>query len=83
MELIGDAARGTDPVFLVSGAGSGLDILRSRGAAHEPPTIYPHFPAKGYIGFALLEISQNHLAISFYDRSGTRTAGPFLITKHS
>jgi acid phosphatase len=82
MELMGDLRRGDDPVFLVSGAGSGLDTLRPRHAAGEPPTIYPRFPANSYFGFAVLEISENRLAISFYDRSGKRTAGPFLVTKH-
>jgi len=33
-------------------------------------------------GFAVLELSQDHLAITFYDRSGRRTAGPFLTTRH-
>jgi len=82
MELLGDLQHGTDPVFLVSGAGSGLDALRPRRAAQEPPTIYPSFPTQSHLGFAVLELSQDHLAITFYDRSGTRAAGPFLITKH-
>lgn len=82
MELIGDLRHGSDPVFLVSGAGSGLDDLRARRAHEEPPTIYPSFPTKSYLGFAMLEVSQDHLAINFYDRSGTPIAGPFLITKH-
>ena len=82
MELIGDLRHGDDPLFLVSGAGSGLDTLRARRAADEPPTIYPSFPTKSYFGFAVLEISEEQLAVSFYDRSGRRTAGPFLIMKH-
>lgn len=82
MELLGDLGHGADPVFLVSGAGSGLDPLRRRRAADEPPTIYPSFPTQAYFGFAVLAIAQDHLSITLYDRAGTRTAGPFLITKH-
>lgn len=82
MELIGDLRHGSDPLFLISGAGSGLDDLRARPAHDEPPTIYPSLPANSQFGFAALEISQDHLAITFYDRSGRQTAGPFLLTKH-
>jgi len=82
MELIGDLRhRGGDPLFLISGAGSGIDELRPRKAAGEPPTIYPHLPDKPYLGFAVLEIAPSRLSITFYDRTGTRTAGPFTIAK--
>ena len=83
MELIGDLRRrGGDPLFLISGAGSGLDEMRARKALGEPPTIYPHLPAdKPYLGFAVLEIAQDRLSITFYDRIGTQTAGPFTIKK--
>jgi hypothetical protein len=84
MELIGDLQhRDGDPLFLISGAGSGLDELRARKAAGEPPTIYPRLPEKSYLGFAVLEIARHRLSITFYDRSGTQTAGPFILTKRS
>ena len=44
MELLGELQRGpkSDPLFLVSGAGSGTDEMRPRRATvKEPPTIYP------------------------------------------
>ena len=84
MELIGDLQhRNAGPLFLISGAGSGLDELRARKAAGEPPTIYPNLPGKPYLGFAVVEIAQNRLSITFYDRGGTQTAGPFTIAKRS
>jgi hypothetical protein len=83
MELIGNLSGGGDPLFLISGAGSGLDELRPRKAADEPPTIYPRLPGKSYVGFAVLEIAENHLSITFYSRTGLLTGGPFTINKHS
>lgn len=76
MELIGDRDR---PLFLISGAGSGTDELRARKAADEPPTMFPHLPSKPYIGFAVLEIAKDHLAIAFFDHNGRQTGGPFVI----
>jgi tartrate-resistant acid phosphatase type 5 len=81
LELIGDAHDANTPLFLVSGAGSGVDDMRPRKAAGEPATIYPRMPAKTYLGFAVLEIAENQLTITFYDRAGTQTAGPFTMTK--
>ena len=82
MELIGDLQRRAgEPLFLISGAGSGLDPLRARKASDEPPTIYPKMPAQAYLGFAVLEISRERMSISFYDAKGARTAGPFVLAK--
>jgi tartrate-resistant acid phosphatase type 5 len=83
--------RSGDPLFLVSGAGSGTDEMRPRrppqkgprGEPAEPPTIYPPLPGKAYLGFAILEIAARHLSITFYDKAGTQTGGPFTITKHA
>jgi acid phosphatase len=79
MELIGDVRQ--RPLFLISGAGSGLDELRPRKAAGEPPTIYPRPLEKPYLGFAVVEIAQTRLSITFHDRTGAQTAGPFTIEK--
>lgn len=83
MELIGHLQhRGGEPLFLVSGAGSGLDEIRPRKAAGEPPTIYPPLPAThAYLGFAVLEITNERLSISFFNSAGQATAGPFVVTK--
>ncbi len=82
MELIGDLQRRAgEPLFLISGAGSGLDPLRARKASDEPPTIYPKMPAQSYLGFAVLEIERGRMSISFYDAKGARTAGPFVLAK--
>lgn len=82
MELIGDLhRRNGDPLFLVSGAGSGTDMLWARKATGEPPTIWPKLPSSSYLGFAVLEIARDHLSVTFYDRGGTQTGGPFTIAK--
>jgi len=82
MELIGDLDRRTsDPLFLISGAGSSLEEVRARKAKGEPPTIYPRPPDKRSAGFAVLEVDAHHLSITFYDRSGQQMAGPFTTTK--
>ncbi|MCU1245310.1 MAG: purple acid phosphatase 3 [Acidobacteria bacterium] len=88
LELVGDVQRRNgDPLFLVSGAGSGLDELRPRKRPRkgdiEPPTIYPPPTEKAYLGFAIVEIAPRQLSITFYDKAGTQTGGPFTITKHA
>jgi hypothetical protein len=81
MELIGDLRRERGPLFLVSGAGSGLDEMRARKSPGEPPTIYPLPPDKPYLGFAVVEVAPDHLSITFNNAAGAQTAGPFTITK--
>ena len=72
----------SDPLFLVSGAGSGTDDMPPRGATpKEPPTIYPQFPAKVLMGFAVLEIDATHLTITFFDHTGKQIGGPFTTIK--
>jgi tartrate-resistant acid phosphatase type 5 len=85
MELLGDLHRGprSDPLFLVSGAGSGTGEIRPRHQnLQEPPTLFPAFPAKATIGFAVLEIDAHHLAVMFFDETGKRIGGPFVTTKN-
>jgi len=79
MELIGDLRQ--RPLFLISGAGSGLGEIRPRKAAGEPPTIYPRPLAKPYLGFAIVEIAPARLSITFHDRTGAQIAGPFTVNK--
>lgn len=84
LELLGELQRGatSDPLFLVSGAGSGTDEMRPRRAtAKEPPTIYPQFPANVVMGFAVLEIDSTQLTVTFFDHSGKEIGGPFTTRK--
>jgi len=79
LELL--ARRGGEPLFLVSGAGSGTGELRPRKVKGEPLTLYPTFPAKATIGFAVLELDARRLSITFYDAKGRPTGGPYVTTK--
>jgi tartrate-resistant acid phosphatase type 5 len=84
MELLGELHRGprSDPLFLVSGAGSGTDEMRPRRATvKEPPTIYPQFPATVVMGFAVLQIDATHLTVTFFDHDGKLIGGPFTTVK--
>jgi acid phosphatase len=84
MELMGELQRGpkSDPLFLVSGAGSGTDEIRPRRATvKEPPTIYPTFPITQALGFAVLEIDATHLTVTFFDHTGKQIGGPFTTVK--
>jgi tartrate-resistant acid phosphatase type 5 len=83
MELLGKLRPGKDPLFLVSGAGSGLSEMKPRKPkvlAVEPPTIWPS-PIAPMYGFALLEISRGELAITFYDQAGTAKSERFVLRK--
>jgi hypothetical protein len=80
LELLGDLQRKNgDPVFLISGAASDIYQLAPRSTADEPPTLYPHLPAKPYYGFAVLEVTEAQLTIRFYDEKGTMQGGPFVV----
>jgi acid phosphatase len=84
MELLGELHRGplSDPLFLVSGAGSGTDEMRPRRATvKEPTTIYPQFPATVVMGFAVLQIDATHLTVTFFDHDGRLIGGPFTTLK--
>ncbi|MBV8545269.1 MAG: metallophosphoesterase [Acidobacteria bacterium] len=84
LELLGELHRGpkSDPLFLVSGAGSGTDDIRPRRATvKEPPTIYPAFPIKQVLGFAVLEIDAMHLTVTFFDHTGKQIGGPYTTKK--
>ena len=84
MELLGELGRGpnSDPLFLVSGAGSGTDEMRPRRTTvKEPPTIFPEFPAKVVLGFAVLEIDASHLTVTFFDHTGKQIGGPYTTVK--
>jgi hypothetical protein len=81
MELIGNLAAKDTPLFLVSGAGSGLYEMQPRAvSASEPPTIWPS-PVKAMAGFAILEISDRELAVTFYDAAGKAISGRFVRSK--
>jgi tartrate-resistant acid phosphatase type 5 len=81
-ELIGvPAHRVGDPVFLVSGAGASSLEMAPRTATGEPPTIFPSFPAKPLVGFALLEVTPATMKITFYDGVGTRRSDTFTIAR--
>jgi tartrate-resistant acid phosphatase type 5 len=70
MEMLGDLAAAGGPLFVVSGAGSGLDEMKPRTAAGEPRDIWSPMPRAPFYGYALLEISRNELAVTFYDAAG-------------
>jgi acid phosphatase len=85
MELLGDLHRGrrSDPLFLISGAGSGTDEIRARRkTVKEPPTLYPPFPATAVTGFAVLEVDARHLTVTFFDQAGKPIGGPFTTTRN-
>jgi predicted phosphodiesterase len=79
LELIGDRTAHARPLFLISGAGSGLGTMRSRGPS-EPPTLFPA-RLQAFLGFALLDISPGSLTISFYDRQGAERGAPVTIPR--
>jgi hypothetical protein len=47
----------------------------------EPPTIYPAFPIKQVLGFAVLEIDATQLTVTFFDQTGKQIGGPFKTVK--
>jgi len=69
---------GGKPLFLVSGAGSDpVPILVLHNA-----TLFPtNIPFREPIGFTLLEITRDSLAITFYDEHANKRGGPF-VTAH-
>ena len=79
LELIGDRTGHARPLFLISGAGSGLDRMRPRGP-NEPPTIFPAV-LEPFFGFAVLDIAPGTLTITFYDNKGNQRSQPLTITK--
>jgi tartrate-resistant acid phosphatase type 5 len=81
MELIGDLHRHDEPLFLVSGAGSGLDEMKPRTRAGEPPTLWSPMPEKPFFGFAVLEITRSQLAVTFFDANGVARSGRFVVRK--
>jgi tartrate-resistant acid phosphatase type 5 len=81
MELIGHLKAGREPLFLISGAGSGLDEMKPRGDGSEPPTIWPPTPHKPFLGFALLEITRSKLAVTFYDDAGHVRSSRYVLRK--
>ena len=83
LELIGDLHHHKGPMFLVSGAGSGLDEMRERkpkALKTEPATLFPD-PVAPMYGFAILEIESSRLSITFYDEAGVAQKQPFVIEK--
>jgi hypothetical protein len=81
MELIGDLHRHDAPLFLVSGAGSGVDTMKQRKRRDEPPTIWSPLHEKPFFGFALLEITRSQVAITFYDAAGNARSDRFILQK--
>lgn len=79
LELIGDRTGHARPLFLVSGAGSGLDVMKAR-AVGEPPTLFP-VPLQSFFGFAVLDITPGVLSITFYDEGGRMRGSPFTIPR--
>jgi len=79
LELIGDRDARVRPLFLISGAGSGLDEMKTRRGV-EPATILAS-PLRAIIGFAVLDITPARLAITFYDHDGDRRGGPFTMQR--
>ena len=79
LELIGDRDARVRPWFLISGAGSGLDTMRTRSAT-EPATLFPS-SLSPFLGFAVVDITQTVLTITFYDRKGDVRGGPFALVR--
>ena len=52
-----------------------------RTRVKEPPTIFPEFPAKVVLGFAVLEIDASHLTVTFFDHTGKQIGGPYTTVK--
>ena len=80
LELIGDRDGRARPLFLISGAASGLDQMKVRHHGVEPATLFPH-PIEAFFGFAVLEIQPATLTITFYDERGTQRGFPFKLTQ--
>ncbi len=81
LELIGDRTGHVRPLFLISGAGSGLDTMKRR-AGSEPPTLFPS-PFETFLGFAVLDVNLTALTITFYDKSGMQHGQPLTITRRA
>jgi tartrate-resistant acid phosphatase type 5 len=79
LELIGDRDARVRPLFLISGAGSGLDSMKTRSGV-EPATIWPA-PLRSIIGFAVIDITPLQLSVTFYDHIGHVRGGPFRMTR--
>ncbi|MEO6260399.1 MAG: metallophosphoesterase [Thermoanaerobaculia bacterium] len=83
LELLGNLRSRKGPLFLVSGAGSGIGDMRARKPAAlktEPPTLFPD-PVSAMFGFAVLEIESARLTITFYDPEGVARSQPFVVEK--
>jgi acid phosphatase len=66
------------PKFLISGAGSeAVPPIILRGA-----TLFPtNAPFREPIGFTLLEITRDEIAITFYDEHARKRGGPMMMTR--
>lgn len=80
LELIGDRHAMVRPLFLISGAGSGLDTMKARQDS-EPATIWPS-PLRSMIGFAVVDVTPMEMSATFYDHIGTERGGPFKMMHH-
>jgi len=81
LELIGDRTGHARPLFLISGAGSGVDVMKPR-AANEPPTVFPQ-RLQAFLGFVVLDINPQTLTITFFDRQGNPRGMPLTMIPRS
>ena len=80
-ELIGSLKRTAgEPLFLVSGNGAASTPMEQRTDPAEPPTIFPaSFPPPPFVGFTLLQVERHKIEITFYDGSGQKKSGPYVM----
>src|SRR5437867_4205966 len=81
LELIGDRTGHARPLFLISGAGSGVDVMKPR-AANEPPTVFPQ-RLQAFLGFVVLDLNPQTLTITFFDRQGNPRGMPLTMIPRS
>ena len=82
-ELIGRLLRPGETMFLISGNGAVSAKMTRRDRTDEPPSLFPSFPAKPLVGFALLEITPKVMRITFYDGAGAVRSPTYVIRKRA
>ena len=66
-------------VRAISGAGSGLDVMKPRHG-FEPGTLFPH-RLEAFFGFAVVDIEPATLTITFYDEHGSQREKPLTLMR--
>ncbi len=88
LELLGDLSRkDRNPLYLISGAGSGRRPMEERDPGELPKRLFPAadaVPAETqWLGFAVLEVWRNCLNITFHDSTGRSRSDTFTVRQRN